>query len=210
MSAHALKLYTDRDFHSPYAMSVFVGLTEKKLPFTVATVDLGAGQEKLAPYRDLALTARVPALEHDGFVLSESSAICEYLEEAFPAPGHYSVLPRGLHERARARQIQAWLRSDLMPIRVERSTATIFYDADAAPLSAEGRAAADKLIAAADALIHSPNLFGDWCIADTDLAVMLKRLIHNGDAVPQKLQDYVSAQWQRPSLQQWMAHLPKP
>lgn len=206
----SLTLYVDSKFTSPYALSAFVTLTEKQLPFELITVDLGAGHHLLPAYRKLALTARVPALVHDGFVLSESSAICEYLEEAFPAPGHYSVLPRGLHERARARQIQAWLRSDLMPIRVERSTATIFYDADAAPLSAEGRAAADKLIAAADALIHGPNLFGDWCIADTDLAVMLKRLIHNGDAVPQKLQDYVSAQWQRPSLQQWMAHLPKP
>lgn len=206
----SLTLYVDSHFTSPYALSAFVVLTEKRLPFELITVDLGAGHHLLPAYRKLALTARVPALVHDGFVLSESSAICEYLEEAFPAPGHMAVLPRGLHERARARQIQAWLRSDLMPIRVERSTATIFYDAEAAPLSAEGQAAADKLIAAADALIQGPNLFGDWCIADTDLAVMLKRLIHNGDAAPQKLKDYVHAQWQRPSLQQWLARLPQP
>lgn len=205
----SLTLYVDSRFTSPYALSAFVTLTEKQLPFELVTVDLGAGHNLLPAYRNLALTARVPALVHDGFVLSESSAICEYLDEAFPAPGHRAVLPRGLHERARARQIQAWLRSDLMPIRVERSTATIFYDAEAAPLSADGHAAADKLIAAADTLIHGPNLFGDWCIADTDLAVMLMRLIHNGDAVPHKLKDYVSAQWQRPSLQRWIAHLPK-
>ena len=39
-------------------------------------------------YRDRSLTAKVPALEHDDFWLAESSAIAEYLEEAFPPPGH--------------------------------------------------------------------------------------------------------------------------
>lgn len=204
MPAHALKLYTDRDFHSPYAMSVFVGLTEKKLPFTVETVDLGAGEEKLAPYRDLALTARVPALDHDGFVLSESSAIVEYLDEAFPAPEHAALLPADPRQRARARQIQAWLRSDLLALRGERSTRVVFVGPVDTPLSRDGQAAADKLIRIADALVGGPQLFGAWCIADTDLALMLNRLILNGDPVPAKLRDYAAGQWQRPSVQQWL------
>jgi glutathione S-transferase len=34
---------------------------------------------------------------------------------------------------------------------------------------------------------------------------MLSRLVRNGDAVPAKLRDYVDFQWQRPSVQAWLA-----
>lgn len=204
MTEPRLTLYVDRHFHSPYAMSVFVALTEKGLPFTLSTVDLDAGQEKLAPYRDFALTARVPALEHDGFVLSESSAIVEYLDEQFPSPDYAPLLPAEPRQRARARQVQAWLRSDLAPLRAERDTRVVFVGPVDQPLSEDARAAAAKLIRVADSLIDGPHLFGAWCIADTDLALMLQRLIRNGDPVPAKLQTYAAGQWQRDAVQQWL------
>ena len=48
-------------------------------------------------------------------------------------------------------------------------------------------------------------LCGDeWCIADVDLAVMLNRLVINGDEVPQHLAEYALRQWQRPTVQQWV------
>ncbi len=51
------------------------------------------------------------------------SAIAEYLEERF-APPQWGAqyLPARFTKRARARQIQAWLRSDLLPLREERPT----------------------------------------------------------------------------------------
>jgi glutathione S-transferase len=49
------------------------------------------------------------------------------------------------------------------------------------------------------------NLFGEWSIADTDLALMLNRLILNGDDVPERLKEYASFQWQRASVQLWLA-----
>jgi glutathione S-transferase len=82
----------------------------------------------------------------------------------------------------------------------------VFYGASAAPLSATARTAAGKLFSACEALLtkHSPNLFGEWCIADVDLALMLNRLVLNGDAVPERLADYAAHQWQRPSVQRWV------
>ncbi|MET3130304.1 glutathione S-transferase [Oxalobacteraceae bacterium GrIS 1.11] len=204
MTEPTLTLYVDSQFHSPYAMSAFVTLSEKKLPFTVETVDLEAGQLRQAPYRDLAPTARVPALVHGDFVLSESSAISEYLEQVFGPPDYPAVLPKDVRERARAREIQAWLRSDLAALREERSTRVVFVGPVATPLSPEGQAAADKLLHLAGRLIAGPNLFRDWCIADTDLALMLNRLILNGDPVPQTLRDYAAGQWRRASVQQWL------
>lgn len=152
------------------------------------------------------MTARVPTLLHKGAYLSESSAITEYLDEVFGAPDYSSVYPKNALDRARARQVQAWLRSDLMPIRTERTTAVIFFAPNPAPLSEEGRASAEKLIRVADRLVEdgAQHLFGEWCIADTDLALMLNRLVLNGDPVPEKLRAYASAQWQRPAVQEWV------
>lgn len=200
----SLELYADAQYASPYAMSVFVALHEKSLTFKLHAVDLGKEAQHAAAYAATSLTQRVPTLVHDGFALSESSAITEYLDEAFPEPPLY---PEDRRDRARARQVQAWLRSDLMPIRAERPTEVVFYRPVEAPLSQAAEDASRKLFAACEALLAhgQPNLFGSWCIADTDLALMLNRLVLNGDAVPPLLADYAKYQWQRPSVQRWVA-----
>jgi glutathione S-transferase len=206
MPEHTL-LYADTELCSPYAMSAFVALVEKKLAFDLRTLDLGAGAHREEVYRGRALTARVPCLVHDGFWLTESSAIAEYLEEVYPPPDHAALYPKTARERATARQIQAWLRSDLMPIREERSTHTIFLEEAAKPLSAKASDSAERLFHVAGNLLKhgATNLFGDWSIADTDLAIMLQRLVANNDAAPPDLARYARDQWQRPSVQQWVA-----
>ncbi|WP_374593637.1 glutathione transferase [Aquabacterium sp.] len=202
-----LRLFVDSHFHSPYALSAYVALLEKGLNFDLATVDLAAGQQQQAPFAQPSLTARVPMLMHGDFALTESSAIAEYLEDVFAPPQHAALLPAAAQDRARARQIQAWLRSDLMPIREERATTVVFERAPAPPLSAAARAAADKLFAAALHLLGDgrAQLFGAWCVADTDLALMLNRLVFGGDAVPEVLARYARGQWARPSVQRWLA-----
>jgi glutathione S-transferase len=200
----AMLLYADSKFTSPYAMSVFVALTEKKLPFEIRTLDLDAGANNDPGYARTSLTQRVPTLIDGGFALSESSAIAEYLDEAFPNP---AIFPTERQARARARQVQAWLRSDFMPIRQERPTPTIFYQQPVStPLSAAAQTASQKLCAAAFELLShgGDNLCGDWSIADVDLALMLNRLIMNGDQVPLPLVRYAKAQWERPSVQGWV------
>ncbi len=48
------------------------------------------------------------------------------------------------------------------------------------------------------------SLFDDWCIADLDLAVALRRLWQDG--LPDPLREYVEIQWQRPSVRKWLDH----
>jgi len=205
LSSPSFVLYVDAQFVSPYAMSAFVTLHEKELPFDIKTLDLAAKENNERSFTAASLTRRVPTLIHDDFSLSESSAISEYLDELFP---RRPVYPRDPRARARARQVQAWLRSDLMPIRQERSTEVVFHKPTGVPLSAEAKASAEKLFAAASTLLpaNAPNLFGEWCIADTDLALMLNRLVLNGDPVPERLAVYARRQWQRPSVQRWVDH----
>jgi glutathione S-transferase len=123
-------LYVDANFASPYALVTFVGLLEKEVPFDIKSVDLAAHANDGPEFAKTSITRRVPTLVHDGFALSESSAICEYIDETFPGTRLYPSEPR---DRARARQVQAWLRSDLMAIRDERPTFVVFCGAKRGP-----------------------------------------------------------------------------
>ena len=204
----SLTLHVDGFWTSPYAFAAFVALKEKNLPFTTREVNLHELAQNAPEFQARSVTGRVPVLEHGDFRLSESSAIVEYLEEVFPAPQYTAVLPAAPRDRARARQIMAWIRSDLMPLREERATHTIFYQPAGQPLSAAGQAAAAKLIAAATAFIPDgrTSLFDTFTIADADLAMMLHRLLANGHQVPPKLAAFATAQWQRPSVRAFTEH----
>lgn len=201
-----LKLFVDSQFTSPYALSAFVALREKGLPHDLVPVNLATQENRQTDYQRRSLTGRVPTLEQGEFALSESSAITEYLEETFPPPTYAALYPQNPRARARARQVQAWLRSDLLPIRDERPTTVIFHQPCDRPLSDSARAAVETLFRAAETLLedHRLSLFGQWCIADTELALMLNRLVANGDRVPEPLLEYVQHQWQRPSVQAWL------
>jgi glutathione S-transferase len=202
-------LYVDSNFASPYALVAFVSLLEKGLTFDVEPLELFAKAHEEAGFASTSITRRVPTLVHGEFALSESSAICEYAEETFAGTRLY---PTDLRDRARARQVQAWVRSDLMPIREERPTWVVFCGAKRPALSAQATEAAQKLFAAALQLLEDRTnyLFGEWCIADVDLAMMLQRLVAHGDQVPQQLVDYANHQWRRPTVQRWINHTRPP
>jgi glutathione S-transferase len=198
-----MRLYVDSQFTSPYAMSVFVALIEKGIDFEMSTVDLQALENQTDAYATLSQTQRVPTLLEGAFALSESSAITEYLENAYP---QVPIYPHDVRLLAKARQVQAWIRSDLLSIRQERSTLVVFYGEKSGPLSPTASMAAGKLFQAAQALLKGGKkyLFSEWSIADVDLALMLSRLILNGDAVPPVLVEYAQRQWQRPSVKAWV------
>jgi glutathione S-transferase len=202
----ALTLYIDSFSISPYAFSAFVALEEKGVPYTLAPVSLPDKAHHEAKYLGSSMTGRVPAIDHDGFWLAESGAIVDYLDDAFPAPKFKRALPEDIKDRARARMVLDWIRSDLMPIREERATHTMFYARADKPLSPAGEAAAKRLYDTASRLLPdgATSLFGAWSQADSDLAFMLQRLILNGHDVPQKLRAFAEAQWARPSVQKWV------
>lgn len=201
-----LILYTDANFVSPYAMAAFVALAEKGVPFDVSPVDLAKGEQHSPKYQALSATGKVPLLVQDDFTLPESLAIIEYVDEAFEGPRLY---PEDMRDRARARQIQAWVRTDLAVIRQERSSDNLFQKPvrPLPGLSDAAHQAADRLIAFTERLLPrgAKQLFRTWSIADFELAFMLNRLVCVGDTVPPRLVDYVHHQWDRASVQRWTA-----
>ncbi len=80
-------------------------LLEKRLTWTGHVVDIFRGEQFRPEFLALNPKAVVPVLVHDGFVLAESTVICEYLEDAFPAHPIYPTAPA-----ARA-QVRLWTKA---------------------------------------------------------------------------------------------------
>jgi glutathione S-transferase len=200
-----ITLFVDSAFVSPWAMSAFVAFEEKGVPYTLQSVSLAA-KETFAPAYG-ARTQRVPALRRGGFWLGESTAIAEWLAETFPFPGHPRLFPEDLNQRGTCRELQAWLRTDLMALRKERPTSTLWGARATTPLSAEAQADARRLITVSSALLAhgGQTLFERWCIADLDLTIALQRLHLNEEALPEPLIAYAIANWKRPSSAKWNA-----
>ncbi len=147
---------------SPYALSSFVALREKGLEFEVREVALETGAHREPGFARASLTSRVPLLVDGAFAISESSAIAEYLEDAYPSPTHPRHSARGRLPamlRARAAGDGLGCVATSGPIREERSAEWVFYPhgelAPLALLSPAGLRAADKLLAAADTLVFA-------------------------------------------------------
>jgi glutathione S-transferase len=201
-----LRLYGNTPATSPYVMSVFVALEEKGLSYELELLDLGKGEQHRPEFVGHSITNRVPTLRHGSGWISESLAILEYLEERFPPPEYPRLYPADLFERARVRMALGLIRSDFMPIREERSTETVFQGKPIKPLSDTAEAARVRLVRIAAALVPEgrQSIASGFSIADVDLAMMLQRLVHNKDQVPDRLAEYVKAIWQRPSVQKWL------
>jgi glutathione S-transferase len=208
---HHLTLHAETLWISPYVFSSFVALRAKGVPFEVEEVALIHNAHQAPAYRDGSVTAKVPALVDDDFWLAESSAIAEYLEDVLPPPRYAALLPADARERARARQVMAWLRSDLGALRDERPTTTMFYERATTPLSPGGEEAARKLVRVAEQLLTpgARSLFAAWSLADSELAFMLHRLILNGHDVPARVRAFADAEWRRPAAQEFIRH-PRP
>ncbi len=85
---------------SPYVRKVLVVLDVKGIPYEIDPIIPFMGNDefsKLSPIR------RIPVFTDDRITLTDSSVICEYLEDRHPAP---SVRPADVIDRARARWLE--------------------------------------------------------------------------------------------------------
>jgi glutathione S-transferase len=98
-----LKLYNAP--HSTCSQKVRICLAEKDLSFEDIRLDLGKGKDQLKPeYLKLNPNGVVPTLVDGDDVIIDSSVICEYLDEKYPAP---RLTPADVAQRAKMR---AWMR----------------------------------------------------------------------------------------------------
>jgi len=109
----ALRLYTY--WRSSAAYRVRIALALKGLEYESVPRHLlrDGGEQRRPEYLALNPQGFVPALEHDGVVVTQSLAICEYLDECFPTP---PLLPAGARERAAVRAMALAVACDIHPL----------------------------------------------------------------------------------------------
>ncbi len=97
-----LKFYTHPFSIVPWR--VRIALHEKGLEYESVETNLYT-MEPTSAFLDLNPFAQIPVLDDDGFVIAESIAILEYLEEKYPDP---ILMPDDLQLRATARKLMCW------------------------------------------------------------------------------------------------------
>ena len=205
-----LTLYAESTWDSPWVFHAMVALEEKQLPYKLEVFSMPLTTEQRTRLQQHAILGKVPTLQHGDLYITESLAISEYVAEKFPFPASPRIFPGDLGQRARARQVMSYLRTGLFALREERPTSTVFGRPTIKAMSDKAKADADDLVRVATALIkpNATTMFDEYCIADSDFALCLMRLIANEDPVPSHIVDYALAQFDRRSVKRYIAHLP--
>ncbi|HUI22094.1 MAG TPA: maleylacetoacetate isomerase [Methylocella sp.] len=101
-------------WRSSAAYRVRIVLHLKRIAAKQIPVQLQKGEQKSAEYHALNPAGLVPLWrEPDGFTLSQSLAIIEYLDEKFPDP---PLLPDDLRQKAICREIATTIACDIHPV----------------------------------------------------------------------------------------------
>jgi maleylpyruvate isomerase len=101
-------------FRSGASYRVRIALNLKGVPYTDAFHHLRKGEHRSPDYLALNPQGLLPALEVDGAVLTQSLAICEYLDEVYPDP---ALLPADSIRRAKVRAAAQVIACDIHPIQ---------------------------------------------------------------------------------------------
>ena len=109
-SEHVLHGY----FRSTASYRVRIALNLKDIPYTDAFVHLRNGEQRGADFRAINPQGFVPALSMGDTVLTQSLAICEYLDETRPEP---PLLPADPLRRARVRAFAQVIACDIHPVQ---------------------------------------------------------------------------------------------
>ena len=106
-----MKLYSY--FRSSAAYRLRIALNLKCIDYEQVPVSLLKGDQLTDQYRDLNPQGLVPLLRDGPLLLTQSLAICEYLDETHPAP---AFLPVSAVERARVRAIALAIACEIHPL----------------------------------------------------------------------------------------------
>ncbi len=153
-------------WRSSASYRVRIALNLKGLEYSTRSVHLvrDGGEQHRADYRRLNPLALVPTLLDGPSVLTQSLAIIEYLEDAYPDTPR--LLPAAPAERARARAIAQVIACDIHPIGDLRILQYLEHElgADAGHKLAWSRHWIEVGFAAIEAMLNARGVAGDFCV----------------------------------------------
>ncbi len=214
-----LKLYIGNKNYSSWSMRPWVLLRQAGIDFDEVMVrfdSLDAGSEFKQVVEPINPAGKVPILVHDGLVIWDSLAICEYVAEyvaenaakKFPDK---SLWPRDAKARARARSVCGEMHSGLgalrsnCPMNIEASLPEIgqilWRDKPGV------RDDVARVVAMWSALLAEhggPMLFGGFSIADAYFAPVCMRLKTYALPVPAAISAYVDRVSALPGVKAWI------
>lgn len=109
-----MKLYGYWRSSSAYRVRIALALKGLEVEHVPVHLVRDGGEQHRADYRALNPQARVPTLVDGEVVITQSNAICEYLEETHPDP---ALLPTDAAGRARVRSLVQIVGSDVQPLQ---------------------------------------------------------------------------------------------
>jgi len=89
------------------SLKPLLALYERGIPFTPRQLNPAKFEHNEPWYTKLNPNGQVPALDHDGRIITESTVICEYLEDAFP--DYPSLRPADAFGKAQMRIWTKWV-----------------------------------------------------------------------------------------------------
>ena len=95
---------------SPFVRKVRVFCAEKGIGYEHVQINPFSPPEG---WRAISPLGRIPALDHDGRIVNDSSVICAYLERIHPEPG---LFPKDAYEYARAAWLEEYVDGGVVPI----------------------------------------------------------------------------------------------
>ncbi|MBI1686071.1 glutathione S-transferase family protein [Caulobacter hibisci] len=168
-----MKLYDSRRAPNPRRVRWF--MAEKGIEdVEIVEIDIFAGQHRAPDYLAKAGLPNVPALEIDETTtITESVAICRYLESAYPEPNLFGADPREVAViEMWARRAEMLVATPLMLTVRHSHPALAAIETQVPEVAANNRAAAEKGIRVLDRrLAESPFIAGDRVTIADILAV---------------------------------------
>ena len=158
-------------YYAPHSRSGIVlwMLEELGVPYRMELLSLKKGTHKSPEYLAINPMGKVPAIKHGGTVVTEASAICCYLADAFPAAG----LAPAIGDPARGTYLR-WL--FFSPSCIEPAMADKAFNRPPVPASAVGYGDFDTVMdTVSQAVSQGEYLLGDrFSAADVVLGSTLR------------------------------------
>jgi len=160
--------YRLHNFHANSAgRRVRIAMHLKDIAFDYVSVDMSATAEAQlsTAYRDINPLRLIPALEHDGQVVTDSFAIIDYLEERHPTPSLYPTDPL---LKAQVRGFAMTVAAGMHPLH---NTRVIKYLGQELQLDQQAVAKwyinwADKGLFALETLVERAGTKGPYCFGE--------------------------------------------